>query len=77
MTPLDALFEIRHIVDKTNKMDFDEVVKLVEEKFTSTNSAMDAICPAYKSGRICAWDDINNAYCGSEACTNVRDKQHQ
>lgn len=38
MTPLEALFEIRNIVDKTGKMDFDEIVKLVEEKFTSTNT---------------------------------------
>lgn len=40
----DPLFEkVAKIVDPEDKLSGGEIIKLVEEKFTSTNSAMDAI----------------------------------
>ncbi|HSV49373.1 MAG TPA: hypothetical protein VLH35_03575 [Candidatus Acidoferrales bacterium] len=37
MTPLEAFGEIRRIVDKSNCLSVHEIIKLIGEKFTSTN----------------------------------------
>jgi hypothetical protein len=44
MTPLEAFGEIRRVVDKSNCLSVHEVIKLVEEKFTSTNSKSVPCC---------------------------------
>ena len=58
MTPLEAFDEIRRIVDKTNSLSVHDVIKLVEEKFTSCDTiecpdcgaefSVDCECPICK-----------------------------
>jgi len=47
MTPLEAFGEVRRIVDKSNSLHVHEVIKLVEEKFKSTNKQMPP-CPYHR-----------------------------
>ena len=66
--PIDA--------EKWGRSCWNAATKNVVEKFTSTNSAMVAICPAFRQGAVCAWTDFE-MHCDGVPCANMRDKQHQ